>query len=80
MEEKQLTFGEQLCGVRFNPSGDTEVDVIKKAFAELADKMNAVEKPENADGYLFSTIKGHAIRHILDAQMASIKLITLKFN
>jgi len=35
MEEIKLTFGEQLVGYRFNPSGDSEVDVIKKAFAQF---------------------------------------------
>jgi len=37
---KELTFGQQLMGVSFNPSGDPVVTEIKQMYADIADKLN----------------------------------------
>lgn len=77
-EERQLTFGEQLCGVTFNPSKDPKVDRAKELCAELTDLLY--------DGYKNSEISvlkrlvmEHALGEILNAQMNVVKLLTLKY-
>jgi hypothetical protein len=39
-EERTLTFGEKAVGLSFNPSGMSDVDKLKKAYAEIIDHMN----------------------------------------
>lgn len=75
-EKRQLTFGEDLVGLTFNPSGMTEVDKVKKIFAEMADM---VESSKHGDPtYTFNLLRGDAIREILHAQMAVVKFLTYK--
>jgi hypothetical protein len=75
-ENKTLSFGEELCGVSFNPSKDPVVDDVKKKFAELADLVN---EQNNSNTYIFNLIRGNALREILNAQMNVVKLLTLKY-
>ncbi len=74
MENSELSFGEQLVGIKFNPSDDNEVSQIKSKMAEIANLVNNTK----GDSYLFNLIKGDALRSILHAQMAAVKLVTLK--
>lgn len=73
--EKQLTFGEQLVGIQFNPANDDKVSQIKTKMAEIANLVNDTE----GNTYLFNLIKGDALRTILHAQMAAVKPVTLKY-
>lgn len=72
---KELSFGQKLAGVSFNPSKDPLVDRVKAIFAELADIVHQQGDPTS--DYLFNLIKGNALREILNAQMNTVKLLTL---
>lgn len=72
---ENLSFGEQLVGIQFNPANDDKVSQIKTKMAELANLVNDTE----GNSYLFNLIKGDALRSILHAQMVSVKLVTLKY-
>jgi hypothetical protein len=76
--EKELTFGQQLVGLSFNPSGDEKVQKVKELCAELADLLHEIESTQSKT-YLNSTFYGGAIRRILDAQMWSVKYISNNF-
>jgi len=75
---RQLTFGEKLVGLIFNPSGDQKVQRIKELTAEMADLLEEVNKTQE-NSYLGNTFYGGAIRRILDAQMYSVKFLTNKY-
>jgi hypothetical protein len=72
------TFGQQLVGYTFNPSGDDKVAKAKQLCAELADLLESVNKSQESS-YLGNTFYGGAIRRILDAQMWSVKFLTNKY-
>lgn len=72
-----LSFGEQLVGIEFNPSNDDKVFQIKSKMAEIANLVQEAEGANNS--YLFNLVKGDALRSILHAQMAAVKLVTLKY-
>lgn len=79
MEEtkQELTFGQQLCGITFNPSRNPDVDNIKSAMAELADMVNGMSK--QGDSYAKNLIKGECLRSILTTQMYIVKLLTFEY-
>lgn len=78
MDTRQMTFGEKLVGLTFNPSGDDKVTKAKQLCAELADLLEEVNKNQESS-YLGNTFYGGAIRRILDAQMWSVKYLTNKY-
>jgi hypothetical protein len=81
MEESQRpqTFGEQLVGLTFNPSGNPEVQRAKELCAELADMVDTIARKNNLRAYpLSDSLYTHTIGQILNAQMNVVKLITLK--
>jgi hypothetical protein len=78
-QTEQLSFGEKLVGITFNPSNDSDVQKVKSMCAELANIVASHRQPESNEPYLANTIKGEAIRTILDAQMWIVKYITLKY-
>ena len=73
--QSELSFGEQLVGIKFDPSDDSQVHEVKTSMAKLA---NLVEDHPNDGSYIYNLIKGDALRSILHAQMAIVKLVTLK--
>ena len=80
MEEQiQLSFGEKLVGLSFNPSENEKVDKAKKLFAEAADllKEHIVEVREK-EGLttMGADLFSHAIGEILNAQMCTVKVLT----
>lgn len=77
-DSRQMTFGEKLVGLTFNPSGDLKVQKIKELAAEMADLLEEVNKTQESS-YLGNTFYGGAIRRILDAQMYSVKFLTNKY-
>lgn len=84
MEEKTLSFGEQLVGLTFNPSGDNNVTKAKQLCAELANLIqNTREAKRTSEGlgtsYIEDTLFDHTIGEILNAQMNIVKLLTLKY-
>jgi hypothetical protein len=86
METKtELSFGEKLVGLTFNPSGDPKVNRAKELCAELADLLNEHWKQFDAyDLHNINTVQlrnqlySHTIGEILNAQMNVVKVLTLK--
>lgn len=76
-ETRELTFGEQLVGVTFNPSGDPKVNKAKELCAALADLLQ--ETNVGRESYLYTTLFNHTIGEILNAQMNVVKVLTLKY-
>ena len=77
MEAKELTFGQKAVGVRFNPSGMSEVDNCNQRFADLIDQLNDFRNDKNPS--LSSEAKRHAsiaITELESAQMRAVKALT----
>lgn len=70
-----LTYGQRAVGLTFNPSGDKDVDKVKRAYAEIIDVMNALR-----DESMYSKEKARlcsvAITEAQSAQMWAVKAIT----
>ena len=83
-DKNELTFGEILVGLSFNPSGNDIVNKAKLLCAELADLVNdhylTWYAEHKDDTNPTSQIKGHLYDHtlgeLLNAQMNIVKLIT----
>jgi hypothetical protein len=74
--EIPLTYGQKAVGARFNPSGATEVDVIKQKYAEIIDAMNELRASSQSQEQ-----KRHAsvaITEAESAQMRAVKALTWK--
>lgn len=78
-QSEAMTFGMQLVGITFNPSGDAKVNKAKELCAQLADLVNDNQSSEGTTTYLYNLIKGKALAEILSAQMLAVKLLTLKY-
>lgn len=74
---RELTFGERLVGITFNPSGDAKVQRAKELCSELADLISNdyLSKESSA---LHSVLFNHAVGEILNAQMNVVKVLTFK--
>lgn len=79
----ELSFGEKLVGLNFNPSNDDKVSKAKMLCAELADLANdALINREESQLYterIRHSLFNHTIGEILNAQMNVVKLLTLKY-
>ena len=82
VSERELTFGEKLVGLTFNPAGDPDVNKAKQLCAELADLVNKCfyqgkhgDTPLGLQHQLFY----HTTGEILNAQMNVVKVLTLKY-
>jgi hypothetical protein len=80
-ETKDLTFGEKLVGLTFNPSGDPKVQKAKALCAELADLVNEsfYNVQEEEGSILRHVLFNHTIGEILNAQMNVVKVLTFKY-
>lgn len=76
--KREITFGEKLVGLTFNPSNDDKVGKAKKLCAELADLLNE-HNQENDSTQFSQRLFSHAICEILNAQMNVVKVLTLKY-
>lgn len=75
-ETPALSFGQELVGLKFNPSGDPKVQRAKELCAELADLLN--DHNNSKEGTQFSQrLFSHAVGEILNAQMNVVKVLTL---
>jgi len=74
----QLTFGQKLVGLNFNPSNDDKVSKAKQLCADLADLLfNDDAQSERSS--MKDLLLPHAYASILDAQMNVVKVLTLKY-
>ena len=79
-EVKELTFGEKLVGLNFNPSADDKVAQAKALFAKAADLLEEEYRLKNLGAYpLSDALYKHAIGEVLNAQMNTVKVLTLKY-
>jgi hypothetical protein len=70
-----MTYGERAVGLSFNPSGDPDVERIKKLYAEVIDFCNDARASSSGEkARLFSV----AITDAQAAQMWVVKAITWK--
>lgn len=77
--QRPPTFGEELVGLTFNPSGDPKVHRVKEICAELADMLDETARAKNLQMYpLSNAIYTNAIGEVLNAQMNVVKVLTLK--
>lgn len=80
VEERALSFGEQLVGLNFNPSADDKVAQAKALFAKAADLLEEEYRSKNLGASpLANTLYQHAIGEVLNAQMNVVKVLTLKY-
>jgi hypothetical protein len=77
-ETKQLSFGERLVGLTFNPSNDDKVGKAKRLCADLADLLNDT-KMQQETSQMHELLFRHTIGEILNAQMNVVKVLTLKY-
>lgn len=73
-----LSFGQKLVGISFNPSNDERVDKAKTLCAALADLANSHWEGKDHTR-LENQLYDHTIGEILNAQMNVVKLLTLKY-
>lgn len=76
---RELTYGEKLVGITFNPSADDKVSKAKRLCADLADLLKEDWPDEEAKSALYGQIHVHAMGEILNAQMNVVKVLTLKY-
>jgi len=73
-----MSFGENLVGLKFNPSADDKVSKAKALFAEAADLLNEYAIENNMGGNPFQNrLYNHAVGEVLNAQMSVVKVLTL---
>jgi hypothetical protein len=77
-QKRELSFGQKLVGLDFNPSGDPKVLKAKQLCAELADLLHDHTKQSEASP-LSSALFNHTVGEILNAQMNVVKVLTLKY-
>ena len=77
-DQRQLTFGEKLVGLNFNPSNDDAVSKAKRLFAEIADLLYNEHQGAESSG-LYHQLYNHTVGEILNAQMNVVKVLTLKY-
>ena len=68
-----MTKGEYRVGISFNPSGNFNVDTIKRSAAVLIDLIDALE--DHGDGEI-KRLKAHAQTVIEDGAMWAVKAAT----
>jgi hypothetical protein len=75
-EVRVPSFGEQLVGLSFNPSGDADVHRVKELAAEMAEILKR-RYTEDQRTPVKSLLFDHAVGEILNAQMNVVKVITM---
>lgn len=82
MEENQreLTSGEQLAGITFNPGGSPSVDDVKFTAAQFIDSIYAAQKRFDYFDDIQIEMFNQAKIRALEAQMLAVKAITWNLN
>lgn len=75
---KELTLGEKIVGITFNPANDPKVQEVKTLAARMIDILE-----EHASTSPASPVKielfSHALGEVLNAQMNVVKVLTFKY-
>ncbi len=71
-----MTLGEYRVGIDFNPSGNTEVNLIKEASAALIDLINELDIVVPSDEV--RRLQATAMTHVETAAMYAVKASTKK--
>lgn len=74
---RELTFGEILVGITFNPSNDDVVHQIKTKYAEVIDMLNDARKNSSTNSE-YQRYISIAITEAQTAQMRAVKAVTAK--
>ena len=75
---REMTFGEKLVGLTFNPSNDDKVAKAKRLCADLADLLEE-ELQSKESSRLEHLLYPSVVSKILDAQTNVVRLLTLKY-
>lgn len=75
---RELTFGEILVGITFNPSNDDVVHQIKTKYAEVIDMLNDARNNNIATHPEYMRYLSIAITEAQTAQMRAVKAVTAK--
>lgn len=74
MPDQELSYGEKLVGISFNPGGNEEVNAVKLQFAQIIDVMHELRsRTTNAEVARMCSI---AITESQTAQMWAVKAVT----
>lgn len=76
LEHKIIPFGHQLVGLDPDNLDDSEVTKVKLLAAQMAEILKSNYEAER--GPLKSLLFDHALGELINAQMAVVKVITLK--
>lgn len=74
-ETTELTIGQRLAGVHFNPTADTTIQELKQSFADTLDKVIATATGADA---LQTKMYDKVIDDLMTAQMWAVKAFTWK--
>lgn len=72
---REQTFGEKAVGLSFNPSGNNEVDSIKRKCAAIIDELHEVRERANVGGEV-KRMLSIAITEVQTGQMWAVKAVT----
>jgi hypothetical protein len=75
----EISRGEQLVGINFDPSSNVDVDTIKRACAYLIDVVEKHREEHGQHGTLTANrelLMNHAIGEVINAQRNVVKAIT----
>lgn len=81
----QLSTGEKLVGIEFNPSNNSTVDEIKQSCAHLINLLNhphpslRIDNNDNSTSEEYMLLYNKAVQDVVTAQMALVKVITFKY-
>lgn len=80
MEEREQTYGEKAVGLTFNPSGMSDVDKLKKLYADVIDHMDDFRKGyiQRGDNPEMVRLCSVAITEAQTAQMWAVKAVTFR--
>ena len=72
----ELTFGQKAVGLKFNPSGNNEVNTCKGRFASVIDDLHNLRL--STESGEVKRMASKAITDLQTAQMWAVKAITWK--
>lgn len=78
MESNELTNGQKLVGINFNPGGREDVNTAKELSAKLINMINKKYEDFAANGTTANNelIHKEAVTRMVDAQMWIVKYLT----